>query len=185
MKLINFIKLKFGKQPAQPGSSMELMKSSIIRKAPSPEKISYIHYGTSIKGSFKSQDNIYFNGTIDGDIKLNKKLVLGEKSEVKGNVNASDLLVLGKVEGDMYIQNRVTFGNSSSFTGKISAKAIKVKVGTIFNADCMVRETNEGLEEATEQLPVVVTSESDEAAGSSSSSDNEENAFFLSIFQNQ
>jgi cytoskeletal protein CcmA (bactofilin family) len=187
MELIDTMKFKLTGKTGQENISKKI-SGSYTSKAPSSssayEKISRFHPGTSIHGNFTSSDNLYFSGTLIGDIKLDKKLVLGEKSNIKGNISALNLIILGKVEGDINTQGKVIFGSKSTFKGKISAETIEVREGAIFNAQCIVISSDSAWEETLQQSQTDIDLEQ-ESLIESGASEKEENAFFFKIFQNQ
>jgi cytoskeletal protein CcmA (bactofilin family) len=185
MELIDTMKFRFTGKTGQENISKKI-SGSYTSNAPSSayEKISRFHPGTSIHGNFTSSDNLYFSGTLIGNIKLDKKLVLGERSSIKGNISALNLIVLGKVEGDIYTQGKVIFGSKSTFKGKISAETIEVREGAIFNAQCIVISSGNAWEETAQQSQTDLDLEQ-ESLIESGISEKEENAFFFKIFQNQ
>lgn len=117
------------------------MPNEVLVDAGTPflaEKVSRIHVGTTITGTLTSADNIYFNGKLVGNVKLENKLVLGEKTEIIGDIFAVDLICLGRVEGQVQVRGKATFGRSSYFKGKISASLLEVENGAFFNAECFM-----------------------------------------------
>lgn len=103
------------------------------------ERLSKLQSGTTLQGTINTTDNLYLNGSFVGDIKVKRKLVLGENSDIKGNIQANTLIVLGKLQGDIYCEEDLSFGGASSFSGKISTKTIEVLNGAVFNAELKVR----------------------------------------------
>jgi Integral membrane protein CcmA involved in cell shape determination len=136
MEFIDSMKFKFIGKTSQDNYPKEILEDAGVPF--SAEKVSRIHAETTITGTFTSSDNFYFNGRLVGDIKLENKLVLGEKTQIIGNIFAVNLICLGKVEGQVFVKEKAMFGRSSQFKGKISAPVLEVETGAIFNAECFM-----------------------------------------------
>jgi cytoskeletal protein CcmA (bactofilin family) len=165
--------------------SKNALESSDTRAPLSVERISRMHAGTSVQGYLTSPDSLYFNGTLQGEIKLNNRLVLGEKANIKGNIYATSLTVLGKVEGDIYTKGSVTFGSISSFKGKITAKTVEVQHGALFNAKCLVKPSDDDPKELDQPSEPEMIIEPEENLIVGNTSEGEGKSFFFGIFQNQ
>ena len=55
-----------------------------------------ITQGTKIKGNFRSNENIRLDGEVNGEVKCEQKLVIGEQGVVNGKVFAKESVILGK-----------------------------------------------------------------------------------------
>ncbi|MDP4207518.1 MAG: polymer-forming cytoskeletal protein [Bacteroidota bacterium] len=139
MEFIDSMKFKFIGKTNQDNYPKEILEDAGVPF--SAEKVSRIHAETTITGTFTSSDNFYFNGRLVGDIKLENKLVLGEKTQIIGNIFAVNLICLGKIEGQVYVREKAMFGRSSQFKGKISAPVLEVENGAIFNAECFMESS--------------------------------------------
>jgi len=62
--------------------------------------------GTVITGLLTCPDNCYFDGKIEGGIIIGNKLVLGEHSEVHGQVTAGDLMAKGTIAGAVMVAGK-------------------------------------------------------------------------------
>lgn len=139
MKLFDLKKSKSTSPSNVPIIPVDTEKSLERKKVGGYERLSKLQSGTTIHGTINTTDNLYLNGSFVGDIKVKRKLVLGENSDIKGNIQAHTLIVLGKLEGDIYCEEDISFGMTSFFTGKISTKTIEVLNGAHFNAELTVR----------------------------------------------
>ena len=59
--------------------------------------------GTSITGKFAASEDVRLDGVIEGDVKCDKRLVMGETGRVKGTIHAADAVIMGTIEGELIL----------------------------------------------------------------------------------
>ena len=94
--------------------------------------------GTKIEGNFKSTENTRLDGEIIGELRCDKKVVMGEKSRVEGKLIATDALIMGTVDGEVIISGTLHLQSSAIINGDIAAKAITVEEGAQYNGNCKI-----------------------------------------------
>lgn len=94
--------------------------------------------GTKIEGNFRSPENIRMDGMIVGEVRCDKKLVMGEESTVEGKLFAQDAVVMGTVRGDINITETLHLQPTAKIQGNIITKYLVVEEGAVFNGDCKV-----------------------------------------------
>ena len=94
--------------------------------------------GTKIEGNFRSPENIRMDGMIVGEVRCDKKLVMGEESTVEGKVFAQDAVVMGSVRGDINVTETLHLQSTAKIQGNIVTKYLIVDEVAIFNGDCKV-----------------------------------------------
>lgn len=94
--------------------------------------------GTKIEGNFRSPENIRMDGMTVGEVRCDKKLVMGEESIVEGKVFAQDAVVMGTVRGDINITETLHLQATAKIQGNIITKYLVVDEGAVFNGDCKV-----------------------------------------------
>ena len=103
-------------------------------------KTSVIAVGTVIKGDFSTTENLRVDGTIIGNVKCEKRLVVGKKGMINGQVEAAELGIDGSIMGDIISKGSITLGPSTKAEGKITAKILTVEEGAIFNGDFVINK---------------------------------------------
>ena len=93
-----------------------------------------------VKGNFHGQGNIIIEGEIEGSIKTNNYLLVGEKSKISANVEAKNAKINGKITGNIQITEYLEIGSSATINGNISAKILSVDKGAILNGKCSMGE---------------------------------------------
>ena len=97
-----------------------------------------ISVGTFIEGKFRAAENVRLDGTIKGEIKCDKRLVMGEQGKVEGNRATVDAVVLGKVEGELTASGTLTLKGSAFIKGTITAKFMVVEEGARYYGECNI-----------------------------------------------
>jgi cytoskeletal protein CcmA (bactofilin family) len=161
------------------------------------ERVNQFQSGSQINGQLVSQNSCYFNGIINGNIEIHNKLVLGENSEVVGDVYAKNLLIKGKVKGNIIVENKIILSSSSRITSNsLYTNLIEVENGAVLNVSNLVMQAAEKNALLFPKLPVFAVSETPSYITTSkplntkispeiNSSNDDDNTFFFKIFQNQ
>ncbi|MEO1261519.1 MAG: polymer-forming cytoskeletal protein [Bacteroidota bacterium] len=97
-----------------------------------------ISAGTVIEGKFMSSENVRLDGTMKGEMKCDKRLVMGEKGKVEGNIHTKDAVVKGTIEGEMTASGTLTLKGTALIRGIITAKSLIVEEGARYFGECNV-----------------------------------------------
>lgn len=97
--------------------------------------------GTVIEGKFACSDNVRLDGAIHGEVRVDKRFVMGEGSHVKGNIHARDAAIKGKINGDVFVQEALHLLETAVIEGNISAKTMVVDEGARYNGSCKIGES--------------------------------------------
>lgn len=97
-----------------------------------------ISVGTFIDGKFSAAENVRLDGTIKGEIKCDKRLVMGEQGKVEGNVTTVDAVIMGTVEGELKATGTLTLKGSALIKGTITAKFMVVEEGARYYGECNI-----------------------------------------------
>ena len=92
--------------------------------------------GTVIEGDIISKNDIRIDGTIKGNINSHRKIMMGEKSLVEGNIETENMIVMGQFDGEMKISGTLHLHKTAKLNGKISANKLVVEEGAEFNGEC-------------------------------------------------
>lgn len=96
--------------------------------------------GTTIEGKFQCGENVRLDGAIHGEVKVDKRFVMGEGSYVQGNINARDAAIKGKIKGDVHVKEALHLMESAVIEGNITAKTMIVEEGARYNGSCKIGE---------------------------------------------
>lgn len=87
---------------------------------------------TRIKGEIYSEEELYFDGEIDGAIEVRSLLTIGPNGKVKANIKARELVVQGTIHGDVEAADRISIMNGASIVGDVKTAGIVIEDGAYF-----------------------------------------------------
>jgi cytoskeletal protein CcmA (bactofilin family) len=96
--------------------------------------------GTVIEGKFVCAENVRLDGAIHGEVKVDKRFVMGDTSYVQGNINARDAAIKGKIKGDVLVKEALHLMDTAVIEGNITAKTMVVEEGARYNGACRIGE---------------------------------------------
>jgi cytoskeletal protein CcmA (bactofilin family) len=96
-----------------------------------------------IKGEVTGSESLYIDGRVEGTINLpGNRVTVGRNGQVTANVNAREVVVLGKVKGNLTASDRVDIRNEGSLTGDVVCQRISIEDGAYFKGGIDIRKPN-------------------------------------------
>jgi cytoskeletal protein CcmA (bactofilin family) len=94
-----------------------------------------------IKGEVTGSESLYIDGRVEGSIQLaGNRVTIGRNGQVSANINAREVVVLGKVRGNLNASDRVDIRNEGSLTGDVIAQRISIEDGAFFKGGIDIRK---------------------------------------------
>src|SRR5436309_498261 len=94
-----------------------------------------------IKGEVTGSESLYIDGKVEGSIQLpGNRVTIGRNGQVSANINAREVVVLGKVRGNLNASDRVDIRNEGSLTGDVVAQRISIEDGAFFKGGIDIRK---------------------------------------------
>jgi len=94
-----------------------------------------------IKGEVSGSESLYIDGRVEGSINLaGNRVTIGRNGVVAANINAREIVVLGKVRGNLTASDRVDIRNEGSLTGDVVAQRISIEDGAFFKGGIDIRK---------------------------------------------
>ena len=94
-----------------------------------------------IKGEVSGSESLYIDGRVEGSINLaGNRVTVGRNGEVSANINAREIVVLGKVRGNLTASDRVDIRSDGSLTGDVVAARISIEDGAFFKGGIDIRK---------------------------------------------
>ncbi|MEO1437581.1 MAG: polymer-forming cytoskeletal protein [Bacteroidota bacterium] len=100
--------------------------------------MSLIADGTVIEGKVSFSDDARIDGKIIGTITCSKKLVLGSKSKIEGEMETGEIHLEGHFSGNLNVHQLAYLGSTAKLEGTIHANQVQMESGAILNADCHI-----------------------------------------------
>jgi cytoskeletal protein CcmA (bactofilin family) len=94
-----------------------------------------------IKGEVTGSESLYIDGRVEGSINLaGNRVTVGRNGIVSANINAREIVVLGKVRGNLTASDRVDIRSDGSLTGDVVAARISIEDGAFFKGGIDIRK---------------------------------------------
>ena len=102
-----------------------------------------------VKGNFNGQGNIVVEGILEGSLKTNGDVFIGDKAQITANVEAKEVRISGKVDGNIKVKKYLDIASTARVTGDIECTSLAIEQGAVLNGKCiMVTEaTKESIKE--------------------------------------
>lgn len=98
--------------------------------------INIITDGTLVKGDITASGDFRLDGTLEGNIQLNGKLVIGDSGVVNGNVICQNANVIGTVNGNLSVKELLSLHTSARVRGDILINKLSIEPGATFSGKC-------------------------------------------------
>ena len=86
-----------------------------------------------IKGNLHSEDDVFLDGEIEGDLDVeNYKLLIGPHGKVVANVKAREVDIHGIVTGNVESTERTSIRATGQLTGDVRTGGIVIESGAMF-----------------------------------------------------
>jgi cytoskeletal protein CcmA (bactofilin family) len=92
----------------------------------------------NVKGNLKNKGSIQINGTVEGEIKSDENITVGESAIVTGPIAAKNVLISGKANGTIDASEKLEIDPTGVVDGEIKAKTLIVREGAVFNGNCVM-----------------------------------------------
>ncbi|MFA6514109.1 MAG: polymer-forming cytoskeletal protein [Patescibacteria group bacterium] len=96
-----------------------------------------------VKGNFHGQGNIVIEGTLEGSLKTDANIFIGEKARVTANIEAKDLIVNGEIKGSIKVKSYLSLGGTAKINGDVQYGELSIERGAIINGQLIaINDTN-------------------------------------------
>src|ERR1700716_1345256 len=94
-----------------------------------------------IKGEVSGSESLYIDGRVEGSVNLpGNRVTVGRNGQVQANINAKEVVVLGKVKGNVTASDRVDIRNEGSLGGDVVCQRISIEDGAWFKGSIDIRK---------------------------------------------
>ncbi len=119
--------------------------------------INIITAGTIIKGDITASGDFRLDGTLEGNIQLNGKLVVGDSGVVNGNILCVNANIIGTVNGNLSVKELLSLNATARVKGDILINKLSIEPGAVFTGKCRM------LDEVRQQQEAAAAVEEEEA----------------------
>jgi cytoskeletal protein CcmA (bactofilin family) len=98
----------------------------------------------TIRGEISGREDLYVDGEVEGKVHLeDAKIVIGPNGRLTADVEAREILVLGKVKGNLHGRDSVTIGRTGHVIGDVVTRYISVEDGAQVQGSLDVTRTED------------------------------------------
>ena len=95
--------------------------------------------GTKLTGQIVAGEDLRIDGTIEGGINCQGKIIIGPSSLVTGDIDCANLELMGKINGNITCSDNIVLRNMSQLVGDIKTKTIEIEPGASFTGACSMQ----------------------------------------------
>lgn len=116
-----------------------------VKPSPPDQIISIIGPGMRVVGDCDADNAIRVEGSIQGNIRAGKAVVVGKDGVVEGDIFTQDAVIAGTVTGVLRAESRLEVQASSRIVGEIIAARMQLEEGAILNGTVQMGSEAEGM----------------------------------------
>jgi cytoskeletal protein CcmA (bactofilin family) len=90
-----------------------------------------------VKGNFVGQGNIVVEGHLEGSIRTEADLFVGEKARIVANIEASQATINGEIKGNLKIHDYLAIGAAAKIFGDVIYSEISIEKGAVINGQLL------------------------------------------------
>lgn len=105
--------------------------------------VSRVSFGTFIKGDVSSHNDIRIDGSLEGNIVSDGKVVVGERAVIKGVIVSENVDFSGKIAGQIFAKDTLSLKESACVDGDLHVRRLKFELNSKFNGSCSMISTDE------------------------------------------
>ena len=114
-------------------------------------EINVLAKNTTIVGSVKSEGDFRIDGTLDGSLVTNGRVIIGVEGLVKGDVESTNANIEGKFIGKLQVNNTLAIKATANINGELVIGKLSVEPGAIFNAKIEMKGAVKELKQSDKQ----------------------------------
>jgi cytoskeletal protein CcmA (bactofilin family) len=98
------------------------------------DEMANIGKSISIKGDLTGNEDLVIEGKVEGKVELpNNQLTIGANGQVKAEINAKGVIVIGRVSGNVRGTERIEIQATGVVEGDVAAPRLLVAEGAVVN----------------------------------------------------
>src|SRR5205807_8681184 len=124
-------------QPAQSPNSLATQLRTTAEQAT-------IGRSLCIKGEISGSESLFIDGKVEGTINLaDNRVTIGRNGDVKANVSAKEVVVMGKLHGNVAVTDRVDIRAEGSLSGDVVAHRLSIEDGAFFKGSVDLKKSEQ------------------------------------------
>lgn len=96
----------------------------------------FLGEGTEFKGIITFEGTVRVDGVLEGDVVTKDTFIVGAAANVKANIQAGVVIVMGKVEGKIEAKEKCEIRQGGHVIGDVHTANIFIEEGAVFEGTC-------------------------------------------------
>jgi cytoskeletal protein CcmA (bactofilin family) len=111
-----------------------------VKTSSAPIEQATIGRSLVIKGEISGAESLFVDGRIEGTVNIPEhRVTVGRNGVVTADVNAREVVIMGKVHGNIICSDRLDIRSEGSVTGDVVVQRISVEDGAILKGSVQVQ----------------------------------------------
>lgn len=115
-----------------------MFKDKKMKESPVLER-NVIGKKTSIVGDIQSEGDFRIDGTVEGSIRAEGRVIIGKEGVVKGLIECKNADIEGEVSGNISVGDMLSLKATAVIHGEVVIGKLTVEPGATFNATCSMK----------------------------------------------
>ena len=98
--------------------------------------VGHLYKGSRVTGQLVFQGAAKIDGNVEGEIRCNGTLTIGEGAEIRAKITGQAVIIRGKVEGNVTAKEKVELLAPARLYGNIASPRLIITEGVVFDGDC-------------------------------------------------
>lgn len=99
--------------------------------------------GVHLTGVLKDQSDIIVHGSVEGEVKSEQNVIVGDSAKVKGPISAQVVAISGEVKGTINALDKLEIHPTGRVEGNIHARDLIIHSGAYFAGKCEMESTSQ------------------------------------------
>jgi cytoskeletal protein CcmA (bactofilin family) len=115
-----------------------------VKTSSAPMEQATIGRSLVIKGDISGAESLFVDGRIEGTVNIPEhRVTVGRNGVVTADVNAREVVIMGKVQGNIICGDRLDIRSEGTVTGDVVVQRISVEDGAILKGSVQVQAAGE------------------------------------------
>jgi len=125
------------------------------------EKEKILDVDASMRGSLAFRDpvNLRINGKFEGNLETKGNLMIGEKAQIKADINGESIVISGRVIGNVIASGNIDLTRTAYLKGDISTPRLSMQEGAILQGKCDMPDEGTGISRSTIEQALLTVEE--------------------------
>lgn len=106
-------------------------------------EVSRISTGSVVKGEINSPSDIRIDGSFEGKIISQGRVVIGEKAVISGDIICENVDFWGKMTGNLFVKDTLALKEGCAVKGNLNIRRLVVELGASFDGNCKMLSDGE------------------------------------------